>query len=376
METTRVSNEYSAASERLYMAMELSAATWVLLFSAGGQQVRRVRVDAADLARVQREIALAKAKFKLAADVPVFSCYEAGRDGFWIHRWLHSIGVNNTVIDPASIEVSQRAKRVKTDRVDVEKLLKLLVRACSGDRDSWREVRVPTVQQEDTRRQHRERERLAKERTGLRNRIGSLLVTQGVRLNPRRKLQPQLAAARCWDGQPLPVQLAAEIERMLQRCELLDEQLRQLESQRLQLLASQPGSHAHRLMRLRAIGPHTSWILNAELFSWREIRNRGQLAALAGLAPTPFASGSIEREQGISGAGNRRVRTSMIELAWSWLRLQPASALAQWFQRRFGSGSKRSRRVGIVALARKLLVALWRYVHDGVIPAGATLKAA
>jgi len=376
METTRVTDEYSAAAPRLYLALELSAAQWVLLFCAGGQRPRQVRIAAGDLQRLQREIALAKSKLQLPADAPVYSCYEAGREAFWIHRALIAMGVHNSVIDPASIEVSQRAKRVKTDRIDAEKLLKLLMRACNGDCEGWRVVRVPSVQQEDERHQHRERERLGKERTALRNRIGSLLVTQGIRL-PRRRVLPAPDQLRCWDGQPLPPHLAAEIERMRQRCKLLEEQLRAIEKQRLKALASEPGREQTRaLMRLRAIGLQTSWILNAELFSWREIRNRGQLGALSGLAPTPFASGQLQREQGISGAGNRRVRTSMIEIAWSWLRLQPGSALAQWFQRRFGSGGKRSRRIGIVALARKLLVALWRYLHDGVVPAGATLKAA
>jgi transposase len=377
METTRVTNEYSAAATRLHMAMELSASRWVLLFSIGGIRARRVSVPAGDLERVQREIELAKAKFELCADALVVSCYEAGRDGFWIHRWLCSIGVRNHLVDAASIEVSQRAKRVKTDRVDVEKLLKLLMRACSGERDVWHELRVPTVQDEDHRRLHRERERLQKERTALGNRIGSLLATQGLRLQLGRTFEQALQAVRGWDGQALPPHLAAEIARMWQRCKLLDEQLHQLERQRLQILAQDPRTEpARQLMRLRSVGPVTAWLLTAEVFGWRDIANRRQLGALAGLAPTPYASGSSEREQGISKAGSRRVRSAMVEVAWMWLRLQPASELAQWFQRRFGSGGKRSRRIGIVALARKLLVALWRYLHDGVIPPGATLKAA
>jgi transposase len=376
METTRVTKQYSAAERRLYMALELSASKWLVLFSAGGVRTRRVSVEAGDLARMQREIAVAKAKFGLEANAAVCSCYEAGRDGFWIHRWLLSIGVDNRVIDSASIEVTQRSKRVKTDRVDVQKLLKLLVRVINGEPDAWHELRVPSVQHEDQRRLHRERERLHKERTALGNRIGSLLATQGLRLAPGREFEHRLQQLRCWDGQPLPAHLVAEIVRMWRRCQLLDEQLHAVQRERQQLMTSQTAdAPMQQLMRLRSLGLQTSWLLGAEVFAWREIANRRQLGALAGLTPTPYASGGSEREQGITG-GNRRVRTCMVELAWMWLRLQPGSELAQWFQRRFAIGGKRSRRIGIVALARKLLVALWRFLRDGLIPAGATLKAA
>jgi transposase len=349
--------------------MELGAARWVLLFGqSSAARPRRVSVTAGDLARVQREIAAAKVKFGLPPQAPVVSCYEAGRDGFWIHRWLCSIGVDSRVVDSASIEVSQRAKRVKTDRVDVEKLLKLLMRACGGEPNVWRELRVPSLEQEDHRRLHRERERLQKECGALGSRIGSLLATMGVRVVIGRHFEQQLAQLRCWNGDPLPAHLAAEIARMWQRCSLLDEQL---------LAQAQPHTQqARELMQLRAIGLNTGWVLSAEVFGWRDIRNRRQLAGLAGLGSAPYDSGGSQRDQGISGAGNRRVRSLMVEIAWQWLRLQPHSELARWFERRFGSGGKRSRRIGIVALARKLLVALWRYLHDGVIPAGATLKQA
>lgn len=375
METTRVTNEYSAAAAVLFMAMELSASRWVLLFSTGGMRTRRVSVAAGDLQRVQREIAAAKAKLGVGAGAPVVSCYEAGRDGFWIHRWLCNIGVDSRVVDSASIEVSQRAKRVKTDRVDVEKLLRLLVRAFGGERGVWRELRVPTVPEEDGRRLNRERGRLMKERTALGNRIGSLLATQGLRMLLAGNVEEKLAQLRCWDGQALPPHLAAEIVRMWQRCTLLQEQLKLLEDERRALLQGSQGEQVRQLMRLRAMGPQTAWLLSTEVFGWRQIRNRRQLAALAGLAPTPYSSGSSEREQGICG-GSRWVRPPMVEIAWSWVRLQPGSELTQWFQRRFGGSSKRSRRIGIVALARRLLVALWRFLNDGVIPAGASLKTA
>ncbi|HUG26001.1 IS110 family transposase [Piscinibacter sp.] len=380
METTRAIQAYNVAAA-LYMAMELSNGKWLLLFGAAGSTKRRqVALTAGDRAGVQGQIALFKARFGLPPEAPVFSCYEAGRDGFWIHRWLLSIGVHNRVIDSASIEVTQRAKRVKTDRVDVHKLMNLLVRACQGERDVWHELRVPSRQDEDHRRVHRERERLMKERNALGNRIGSLLATQGLRLELRPGFERQLAQLCCWDGQALPEQLAAEIARMWQRRELLGEQLRGLEQQRCAELADPGNEHSaskRLLMRLRALGVHTPWVLCSEIFGWRQIANRRQLGALAGLTPTPYCSGDSQREQGISGAGNRRVRTAMVELSWLWLRWQPSSALSQWYQRRFGStGSKRSRRIGIVALARKLLVALWRYLHEGLVPAGAVFKKA
>ena len=380
METTRALQAYSGAGA-VYMAMELSKGTWVLLFATGSaSKQRQARIAAGDLAGVVAQITLAKARFGLPPEAAVFSCYEAGRDGFWIHRWLLSIGVHNRVVDSASIEVQQRAKRVKTDAVDVRKLLGLLMRACQGERDVWHELRIPSEQEEDHRRVHRERERLMKERNGLGNRIGSLLATQGLRLGLAAGFESQLHKLRCWNGQALPAQLAAEIMRMWQRRQLLGEQLRVLERQCNAELADASNERAapmRALMRLRSLGLHTPWVLCSEIFGWRQIANRRELGSLAGLTPTPYCSGDSQREQGISKAGNRRVRTATVELAWLWLRWQPASALSQWYQRRFGTtGSRRSRRIGIVALARKLLVALWRYLHDGVVPAGAVFKPA
>jgi len=378
METTRAIQAYCAVAV-LYMALELSARKWVVLFSDGVQR-RRVTVDAGDKAGLVAQIALAKAKLAVAAQAKVISCYEAGRDGFWLHRWLHSVGVDNRVIDPASIEVPQRAKRVKTDRVDVEQLMQLLVRWHSGQRCNWHEVRVPTVEQEDERRLQRERGRLKKERNGASNRIGSLLVTQGLPALPLdRRFPERLDALRCWDGSALPPQLRAELLRQWERYELAQRHMAALLAQQLQRLrqcveGDTMAQQMRQLMRLGAVGVQSAWTLCGEIFAWREIRNRWQLGALSGFAPTPYDSGSSQREQGIGKSGISRVRPAMIELSWMWLRLQPGSELSQWFQRRFATGSKRSRRIGIVALARKLLVALWRYLRDGVIPAGAGLK--
>lgn len=378
METTRASQAYCVAMV-LYMALELSAKKWVVLFSDGVRR-RRVTVAAGDTAGLLAQIAQAKAKLGMTGEAKVISCYEAGRDGFWLHRWLHSVGVDNRVIDPASIEVPQRAKRVKTDRVDVEQLMQLLVRWHSGQRCNWHEVHVPTVEQEDQRRLQRERGRLKKERNGASNRIGSLLVTQGLASLPLNShFRERLDQLRCWDGSPLPPQLRAELLRQWERYELAQRHMAALEAQQRQRL-SQPDAQdtmaqqMRQLMRLGAVGIQSAWTLCGEIFAWRDIRTRWQLGALSGFTPTPYDSGSSQREQGIGKSGISWVRPAMIELSWMWLRLQPRSELSQWFQRRFGTGSKRSRRIGIVALARKLLIALWRYLREGVIPAGAVLK--
>lgn len=380
METTRANQGYCAEAV-LYMALELSAKKWLVLFSEGTRR-RQVTVVAGDRQALQEQMVLAKAKLGLQTSVPVVSCYEAGRDGFWLHRWLTSVGVDNHVLSPSSIEVTQQAKRVKTDRVDVNKLMQLLLRWHGGERQAWREVRVPTVEQEDQRRLQRERERLKKEQTSASNRIGSLLVTQGIRLALTKHFVQALQAVRCWDGTPVPAQLHAELVRQWERYELAGRHLAVLHTQQRQQLSHAASDDVmaqqmKQLMRLCSVGVQSAWTLSGEIFAWREIRNGRQLGALAGFTPTPYASGDSQREQGISKAGIARVRPAMIELSWLWLRHQGGSALARWYERRFGStGSKRSRRIGIVALARRLLVALWRYLHAGVIPEGAVLKTA
>lgn len=377
METTRVNDQAYSDLPTLLMALEISNRNWHVLFRrAGSTRERRKAVAAWDTQGMKAQIELAKVRLGLPADAPVLSCHEAGRDGFSIHRWLLSIGVDSRLVDSASIEVTQRAKRVKTDRVDLAKLMALLARVHGGEAHVWHEVRVPSEPDEDRRRLHRERERLLKERNALGNRIGSLLATQGVRLALMPGFAQDLQQLRRWDGQALPPQLCAELLRMWQRRQLVSQQVQQLERQRRSDMRScDERSVAMRaLMRLYAVGEDTAWLLDSEIFGWRQIANRRQLGALCGMTPTPYASGDSQREQGISGAGNRRVRTASVELAWRWLRLQPDSQLTQWFIRRFGTGSKRTKRIGIVALARKLLVALWRYRQFGVIPAGARFK--
>jgi transposase len=321
-------------------------------------------------------VAKAKERFGMPASTPVVSCYEAGRDGFWLHRHLRSIGIENEVIDAASIEVSRRLRHVKTDRLDGERLLDKLMRHHAGERGGWSVVRVPSIEEEDARRLHRELERLKRERLAHRVRMQSLLVIHGMRVKIKSTLR--LGSLTLWDGRPLPAELKAELEREVERLRLVERQIAALESERRERLR-EPKTEAERsivqLMRLGAIGPTSAWLLVMEFFGWRGFRNRREVAALAGLVGSPYNSGESERDQGISKAGNRRVRAMMVEIAWLWLRFQPKSALSQWYHRRFAGGGLRMRRIGIVALARRLLIALWRYLADGVIPEGARLIA-
>jgi len=377
MNPTTHGSEGNAAAPVLYMALELSNRSWRLAFSDGAKR-RQGSVPAADLAALANAVAKAKERFRLPVSARVVSCYEAGRDGFWLHRHLVSVGIENQIVDAASIEVSRRLKHVKTDRLDGERLLAKLIRRHTDEPGGWSVVRVPSIEEEDARRLHRELERLKRERLAHRARIQALLVTQGVRLTIKRALALRLGCLALWDGRHLPAELQAELEREQERLALAERQIEQLEAERRERLQS-PRSEAERrvvhLMRLGAIGPTSAWLLVMEFFGWRRFRNRREVAALAGLVGTPYNSGEAERDQGISKAGNRRVRAMMVEIAWIWLRFQPRSALSQWYQRRFASGGLRMRRIGIVALARKLLIALWRYLEDGVMPQDARLIA-
>jgi len=368
-------NEDNASAPVLYMALELSNKSWRLTFGGGGKR-RQVSVPAGDLMKLSEAVAQAKKRFGMPAPRPVVSCYEAGRDGFWLHRHLKSVGIQNEVIDAASIEVSRRLRHVKTDRLDGERLLDKLMRHHVGERGGWSVVRVPSIEDEDARRLHRELERLKRERLAHRVRMQSLLVIHGMRV--KIKSTVRLGSLTLWDGRPLPVELKAELEREQERLGLVERQIGSLETERRKRLR-EPKTEAERsivqLMNLGAIGPTSAWLLVMEFFGWRAFRNRREVAALAGLVGTPYNSGDSERDQGISKAGNRRVRAMMVEIAWLWLRFQPKSALSQWYQNRFAGAGLRMRRIGIVALARRLLIALWRYLADGVIPEGARLIA-
>jgi transposase len=374
----------SAGGEVLYMAIEMGEKSWKLLFSSGevkrnGQlRVYQKSIAGNDYVGVRETVEMAKERFKLSEGASVISCYEAGQDGFWPHRQLAELGITNRVVDSASIEVNRRHRRAKTDKLDVRKLLEMLVRAERGERGVWRVVNVPSVEEEDRRRLHRELERIKKEEKQHRTRIRSLLKLQGVRppMNPEgRGWETYLASLEA----VLPPRAWSELVRESERLALVKSQRRALEAEQQEVL--EQGSSEEVIIQqilalalLRGIGTGSAWQLVMEFFGWRQFKNRRQVAGCAGLDPTPYDSGESRREQGISKAGNKRIRWLMVELAWSWLRYQPGSALSQWFQKRFGGGGKRQRRIGIVALARRLLVALWRYVEHGVLPEGAELK--
>ena len=361
----------------LFLAFELSASKWNLGTTVGlGQKPREMPIEAGDLEGVMEEIARAKERFGLPAEARVVSCYEAGRDGFWIHRWIEAQGVENIVIDPASVQVDRRKKRAKTDRLDLGLLIRCLIRWFGGEPKVWSVVQVPTVKDEDDRQLHRELQALKSEQTRHTNRIKGLLIGQGVKIPAKKGFVGLLRCCRVWDGSPLPEQLVCRLEREYRRLGIVREQILQLEKQRREMLRESQDEKVEKVrqfMRLRGIAYNSSWLFVMEFFGWREFKNRRQVGSLAGLTPTPFGSGSMDREQGIDKAGNPRIRTMAIEIAWCWLRFQPQSELSQWFQKRFGNGGKRARRIGIVALARRLLVALWRYVDQGIVPEGAIL---
>jgi transposase len=375
---TRESNENRPV---LYLSLELSRKEWKLAFALeAGQRPRLVTIAAGDIPKLLEEIRRAERKFGVE-NCRVVSCYEAGRDGFWLHRQLTALGIDNVVVDPGSMEVSRRFRRAKTDKLDVESLSARLIRYWHGEKKVWSVVRVPTVEQEDGRQLSRELETLKQERTRHRNRIIGLLVSQGVLgLKPSKDFLEQLEKVSLWDGSSMPVGLKERLQREFERLQRVQEQIRVLERQR-QAQVSQPGSKAmemvKQLMLLKGIAMTSAWVFVREFFGWREFGNRRELASLAGLAPMPYQSGdSLNREQGINKAGNGRIRSMLLEIAWGWLRFQPHSRLSLWFQERYGPGSRRSRRVGIVALARKLLIELWRYLTTGAIPEGAQLKRA
>lgn len=370
--------KYSVEDPVLYLAFELGNVEWKLGFSVGFGQRPRVRtIPARDLEGLQREIELAKKRFGLPETARVVSCYEAGRDGFWLHRYLVEAGVKNLVVDSSSIQVDRRFRRAKTDGMDVAKLLDQLMRYEGGEKKVWHVVRVPGVEAEDRRQFHRELEELKAERTQHINRMKGLLVGDGVRLEIGTDFLERLSAIRLWDGRPILEGLRARLEREYMRLQFIQGQIRELEAQRVEAIrrsADPEVEMVRQLLRLKGIGLNSAWVNTMEFFAWRDFHNGKEVGGLAGLTPTPYQSGESSRERGMSKAGNRHVRALAIEIAWGWLRYQPESELSQWYQRRFGDGSSRVRRIGIVALARKLLVAQWRYLETGLIPQGAVLK--
>lgn len=363
----------------IFLALELSQKDWlVTLLAPHKDRLSRHRLAAGDVPGLCELVARARAGAERAfGQTPaVVSCYEAGYDGFWLHRCLAAAGIENRVFDPASIAVDRRARRAKTDRLDGESLLRALIAHCRGEPRVVRIVRVPSPAQEDARRGERERERLIKERTAHVNRIKGLLRTLGLAAgNPKHPGWPQwLAGQRDWQGAAVPPRLTAELVREHRRLMLVCRQIARLEAERARRPHPALAGPAAQLARLKGIGPTFAAVLAGELY-WKDFKNRREVAGYCGLAPSPWQSGGLSREQGISKAGNRRARHTAIELAWLWLRHQPASALARWYHARVGDARGRLRRVMIVALARKLMVALWRYLDTGLVPTDAVCKA-
>ncbi len=369
------------APASMFASLELSRSRWlVTILAPDSDKMSKYSVPGGDGGALLGLLVRLRERAERHSDlaVQIITIQEAGFDGFWIHRLLEANGVESHVVEPASIAVPRRHRRAKTDAIDGEALLRTLMAFKRGEPRVCSMVVPPGVEAEDRRRLARERRTLIKERIGHINRIKGLLATQGIAdYEPMRQdCRERLKALQTGDGRPLPPRLKAEIGRELERIELVRRQITEVEADRALLVRDDGAvtSPAGQLIRLRGIGPEFATVLWLEgLF--RRFQNRRQVAAYAGLAPSPWQSGNVSGEQGISKSGNPRLRTTAIELAWLWLRHQPDTALSRWFQERVRSDRGRLRRVAIVALARKLLIALWRFVTDGVVPKGAKLKA-
>jgi transposase len=387
--TDRTVNNLPAATNddavRCLFAIELSKSSWIVAVNTPlADRIGRYSVKAGDgnaLLELIERIRLRVGR-EMGRPVEVISCYEAGYDGFWLHRLLEAHGVRNHVIDPASLQIDRRARRAKTDRIDAERLLRSLMAYLRGEPKVWSVVRVPSVAEEDARRLHRERDRLVAERVQHVNRIKGLCALHGIYgYEPlRRKRWALLEELRTTAGGDLPARLKAEIKRELRRLELVVEMIAAIEAERDAIVEKKASSHLNdekirQLHKLKAIGPEFATVLVGEVF-YRQFDNRRQLASYIGYTPSPFQSGNLARDQGISKAGNAKARTTGVELGWLWLRYQPDSDLSIWFRTRVGTMKGRIRRIAIVALARKLLIALWRYLETGVVPRGAVLKGA
>ena len=382
MQAPHVSTPIKSNVSTIFVAIELSQRSWlVTMHCPDKDKISHHKLEGGDHAGLLTliERMRERAARTLGAVPAAVSCYEAGYDGFWLHRLLMAAGITNHVFDPASIAVDQRARRVKTDRIDGERMLRTLMAYLRGEPRVVRIVRVPSPEQEDARRASRERGRLVKEQTGHTNRIKALLRLVGMAVgNPRRgDWLTWLVKQRDWQGQAVPPQIMAEIKREHARLMLVREQLDALAQAPADLTpaAAQMAQRSELLLRLKSLGPAFATTLTNEVF-YKDFRNRREVASYFGLTPSPWQSGGIDRDQGISKAGNPRARCAAIEMAWLWLRHQPDSKLTQEYRRRTLNAGKRIKRVAIVALARKLIVALWRYLTTGLVPEGAMLKTA
>jgi transposase len=369
--TNEQAKDNAGGERKLYMAMDLGGSKWVLAFSDGrnAKKARTKTVVAGDVPGLFHEVVQAKRKLELAPAARVHCCFEAGRDGFWLHRELVRCGVENLVVDAASLEVSRQGRRAKTDRIDAQRLLSALIRFHDGETRVLAVVRVPSPEEEDRRRTSRERDRLTSERTRLRSGIHSRLALHGIRT---KGIPSDFAALRGHDGHPLPEHMRRELERMAARLKLVEEQLAAVEDEQLAMLLADPNlaPMVTALILLKGIGKVGASVLVLEVFGWRKFSKSKEVGACVGLCPTPWRSDGISSEQGVSKRGNPRVRSLMVELAWLWVRYQSESKLSRWFADRFAHGGGRARRVGIVAVARRLLIDLWRYLEHGVVPEG------
>jgi len=372
----------------IFVSLELSRSIWLItsLSPGAGEKMSKHSAPAGDIGALLARLSEFQQKSfaRTGRSFPIIVIQEAGLDGFWIHRVLQNEGIESHVVDPASIATPRRRRRAKTDRIDGETLLRALLAYKRGEPRVCAMVKAPTPEEEDRRRLCRERKALIAERIQHVNRIKGLLFCQGVSgYEPlRRDRRQRMGELKTGDGRALPDHLRAQISRELDRLELLLEQIKVVEAERdalffaAKVAASTPTpAPVTMLLEIKGIGPEFAAILWMEAF-FRSFANRRQVAAYAGLAPTPWQSGSVDREQGVSKAGNPRLRTTLIQLAWLWLRHQPQSALALWFKARVAHNGGRFKKTTIVALARKLLVALWKYVTAGVVIEGAVMKSA
>lgn len=361
--------------ETVYAAIELSKKTWVLGIAAPDRDRPSIhRISGGNIAELVNRLRVAGRNNRR-----ILACYEAGYDGFWLARALAKIGIECRVLDPASIQVNRRARRVKTDRIDVLALLRALVAADRGERHVCAIVRVPSVEEEDARRSHRERQRLIRERTGHINRIKGLLFAQGIRdIKPKlRRTRIDFAALETAEGHPLPDRLRRELEREYARLALIETQLREVEQERDTADAQDPVVERKRqmLVAVRGVGGTSAAILAREVFA-RSFASRRQLGSYLGLTPSAYDSGSVTRSQGISKAGNSWARRILIEVAWLWQKYQPASPLSVWYIQKTTGQSSRIRRIMLIALARKLAISLWRYLETGLVPEGVVMARA
>ena len=365
------------------IAIELSASSWLIAARLPGVDKSRLyRIEGGDTAALLALIGglRSRAATKLRQTMDVVCCFEAGRDGFWLHRWLTAHGVVAYVLEPTSILVNRRARRAKTDRLDAEGMLRVLTAWQAGDKQVCSMVRVPTSEEEDAKRPHREREHLVRERQRIENRMEALLFTQGIRGRPSlRSWERDMDQLRTGDGRAVPPLLQAELNRLRRHLVLIRDLIREAEAERTETQAATLDDamtgKVMALQRIRGIGANFAAVLVREVF-YRSFANRRQLGSYVGIAPMPYQSGGMDRDRSISRAGNPRARTTLIQLAWLWLRYQPDSALTKWFRERVGVLQGRTRRIAIVAMARKLLIALWRYVETGVMLDGVQLSPA